>query len=62
MDAEDPYARLSLRSRLELLAFEAELERFPRSLITAVWEAVDRLGSGASPPHGPGALGGCGRG
>lgn len=32
----DPYARLSLHDRLELLAFEARLAGFPESLIQAV--------------------------
>ena len=50
MDA-DPHVRLSLRSRLEMLAFGAELAGFPRSLIDAVWEAVDRVG-GDTPPGG----------
>ena len=31
----DPYARLSLHDRLELLAFEARLAGFPESLIQA---------------------------
>lgn len=37
----DPYAGLSFRDRLELLAFEAELACFPRSLIQALWQAID---------------------
>lgn len=39
----DLYTRLSLRDRLELLAFEAELASFPRSLILALWEGIDLL-------------------
>lgn len=33
MTSDDPYARLSLRDRLELLAFEGRLAGFPKSLI-----------------------------
>ncbi len=36
----NPYAKLSLRDRLELLAFEAELAGFPRSLIQVLGEAI----------------------
>ena len=39
--AEDPYAGWSLSDRLQLLAFEAELAHLPRSLIAALWEAID---------------------
>jgi hypothetical protein len=39
----DPYARLSLRDRLELLAFEARLAGFPESLM-AVWGTLACLG------------------
>ena len=35
----DPCASLSLRDRLELLAFEDRLAGFPESLIQAAWEA-----------------------
>ena len=38
---EDPYVGWSLSDRLQLLAFEAELARLPRGLITALWEAID---------------------
>jgi hypothetical protein len=37
-----PYANLSFRDRLELLAFEARLAGLPESLIQAVWEVIDR--------------------
>jgi hypothetical protein len=37
----EPYARLSLRDRLELLAFEARLAGLPESLIQAVWEVIE---------------------
>lgn len=37
----DLYSRWSLSDRLQMLAFEAELTRLPRSLIEAVWEMVD---------------------
>jgi hypothetical protein len=43
MAEPDPYAGWSLSDRLQLLAFEAELARLPRSLIAAVWEAYDSL-------------------
>src|SRR6476659_20298 len=39
----DPYAGLLLRDRIQLLVFEAELAHFPRSLISAVWQAFDSL-------------------
>ena len=35
----------SLSDRLQMLAFEAELAHLPRSLIAAIWEALDRLDS-----------------
>ena len=50
MGSQDSYARLSLRRWLELLAFEAGLARFPRSLTSVVWEAVTRTSSSA-PRH-----------
>ena len=34
MPEPDPYACWSLSDRLQMLAFEAELAHFPRSLIT----------------------------
>lgn len=39
----DPYARWPVSDRLQLLAFEAELAHLPRSLIAAIWTALDRL-------------------
>jgi hypothetical protein len=42
MTDPDPYAGWSLADRLQMLAFEAELAHLPRSLITALWEALDR--------------------
>jgi hypothetical protein len=42
-DPSDPPARLSLRDRLELLAFEARFAGFPESLIQALWQAIDTL-------------------
>jgi hypothetical protein len=41
----DPCASWLLSDRLQLLAFEAELAHLPRSLIAALWEALDSLGS-----------------
>lgn len=41
MPEPDPYARWSLADRLQMLAFEARLA-LPRSLIAALWEAIDR--------------------
>ena len=41
MPEPDPYAGWSLSDRLQLLAFEAELAHLPRSLIAALWEAID---------------------
>lgn len=41
MPEPDPYARWSLSDRLQMLAFEAELAHLPRSLIAALWEAID---------------------
>jgi hypothetical protein len=47
MDAEDPYAGLSLSDRLELLTFEARHAGFPESLIQAttpdLWESAALL-------------------
>jgi hypothetical protein len=47
----DPYQSWPLVERLQMLAFEAELGRLPRSLIATIWEAMDSLdlprGSGA---------------
>jgi hypothetical protein len=40
----DPYSHLSLPDRLQLLAFEAELAHLPRSLVAAIWIALDSLG------------------
>jgi hypothetical protein len=45
MAEPDPYAGLTLSDRLQLLAFEAELAHLPRSLISAIWEALDRADS-----------------
>jgi hypothetical protein len=45
MPATDPYASWSLSDRLQMLAFGAELAHLPRSLITAIWEALDSLDS-----------------
>jgi hypothetical protein len=39
----DPYTQLSTADRLQLLAFEAELAGFPRSLIAAICFMVDTL-------------------
>lgn len=39
----DPFAGLSLRDRLKLLAFEARLAGLPESVIQAGWEALDGL-------------------
>lgn len=39
MPDPDPYACWSLSDRLQMLAFEAELAHFPRSLIAAIWQA-----------------------
>lgn len=44
----DPYAGWSLGDRLQMLAFEAELARLPRSLIGAIWEAFDTSSQKAS--------------
>ena len=41
MPEPDPYAGWPPSDGLRMLAFEAELARVPRSLITAIWEAVD---------------------
>ena len=41
----DPYVGWSLSDRLQMLAFEAELAHVTRSLITAIWEALDSLDS-----------------
>ena len=41
----DPYAGWSLSERLQMLALEAELAQLPRSLVTAIWEALERLDS-----------------
>jgi hypothetical protein len=41
MAEADPYSRWSISDRLQMLAFEAELARLPRSLILALWEAID---------------------
>jgi hypothetical protein len=35
--------RLSIPDRLRLLLFDAELRRFPRPFIDALWEALDAL-------------------
>ena len=43
MAEPDPYAGWPLSDRLQLLAFEAELAGFPRSLIAAIWTALDEL-------------------
>ena len=43
MIERDPYNHWSLSGRLQMLAFEAELAHLPRSLIAAVWDAVDQL-------------------
>jgi hypothetical protein len=42
---EEDYSGWSLRDRLELLAFEARLAGLPLALVTALWEALDRLDS-----------------
>ncbi|MGH7498687.1 MAG: hypothetical protein ACREL3_07540 [Gemmatimonadales bacterium] len=42
-EKKDPYAGLSLPDRLELLAFEAELAGFPRSLIQGLWQAIAQV-------------------
>jgi hypothetical protein len=42
MAEHDPYAGWSLSDRLQLLAFEAELAHLPRSLIAAIWGALER--------------------
>jgi hypothetical protein len=39
----DPYAHLSVTDRLQLLVFEAELAHLPRSVISAVLDAIDIL-------------------
>jgi len=44
----DPYAGYDLRTRLELLAFEARHASFPESLIRAVWEALAVLPDSAA--------------
>jgi hypothetical protein len=57
---QEHYGDWPLRYRLELLAFEAELARLPRTLIVALWEVIDQVGSssdrssmpGRSPPGG----------
>jgi hypothetical protein len=41
----DPYAGWPPQDRLQMLAFEAELAHLPRSLIGAIWEALDLLDS-----------------
>jgi hypothetical protein len=43
MAEPDPYAGWSLSDRLQMLAFEAELARLPRSPITALWEVIHTL-------------------
>ena len=45
MPESDPYACWSLSDRLQMLAFEAELAHLPRSLIAAIWTALDSLDS-----------------
>ena len=40
----DPYLSWSLSDRLQLLAFEAQLAHLPRSLVSAIWEAIDGMG------------------
>ena len=39
----DPYLTWSLSDRLQMLAFEAELAYLPRSLTSAIWEALETL-------------------
>ena len=51
LTAARSYAALSVRDRLELLAFEARLAGFPESLIQAAWEAVDALPWSTSAPR-----------
>ena len=51
LTAARSYASLSVRDRLELLAFEARLAGFPESLIQAAWEAVDALPWSTSAPR-----------
>jgi hypothetical protein len=53
----DPYARLALRDRLELLAFDARLAGGPQALLEALWEAIDRLGDRPRPPSQAGFAG-----
>ena len=43
MPEPDPYVSWSLSDRLEMLAFEAELAHLPRSLVAAIWTALDSL-------------------
>ena len=43
MAERDPYAGWSLSDRLQMLAFEAELAHLPRSLLAAIWEALESL-------------------
>ena len=45
MHDPDPYANWPLSDRLQMLAFEAELAHLPRSLIAAIWTALDSLES-----------------
>ena len=45
MDEPDPYAGWSLSDRLQMLAFVAELAHLPRSLVTAIWTALESLDS-----------------
>ena len=49
----DPYAKLSLGDRLELLAFYARLAGMPQPLLEALWEAIDGLSrhGGAADPE-----------
>ena len=41
MPEPDPFASWSLSDRLQMIAFEAELAHLPRSLIAAIWEALE---------------------
>jgi hypothetical protein len=40
LNEPDPYASLSLRDRLQMLAFEAQLAQLPPSLVSALWEVI----------------------
>ena len=41
LELEDPLSGLAALSRLQMVAFEAELAHQPRSLVAGLWEAVD---------------------